>query len=92
VHDAVHRVILFGARPPIATERLALTDGGNIRYTLKTPYRDGTTHVIFEPLDFMPEIAHHTMAARPEVPSQVTRAQRQAMAYLICEAAVPQKH
>jgi hypothetical protein len=24
----------------------------NVRYELKTPYRDGTTHVIFEPLDF----------------------------------------
>jgi hypothetical protein len=22
-----------------------------VRYELKTPYRDGTTHVIFEPLD-----------------------------------------
>jgi hypothetical protein len=27
--------------------RLSLTLGGNIRYQLKTPYRDGTTHVIF---------------------------------------------
>jgi len=24
-----------------------------VRYTLKTPYRDGSTHVIFEPEDFM---------------------------------------
>ena len=24
-----------------------------MRYQLKTPYRDGTTHVIFEPLDFI---------------------------------------
>ena len=30
---------------------------GNIRYQLKTPYRDGTTHVIFEPLDFMARLA-----------------------------------
>ena len=33
--------------------RLSLTSNGNIRYQLKTPYRDGTTHVIFEPLDFI---------------------------------------
>ena len=26
---------------------------GALRYRLKTPYRDGTTHVIFEPLDFI---------------------------------------
>ncbi len=31
--------------------------GGNVRYQLKTPYRDGTTHVIFEPLDFIARLA-----------------------------------
>jgi hypothetical protein len=39
-------------RPPVATGRLSLTTQGQVRYTLKTPYRDGTTHVVFEPLDF----------------------------------------
>ena len=29
----------------------------DIRYQLKTPYRDGTTHVIFEPLDFIAKLA-----------------------------------
>jgi len=24
-----------------------------VRYTLKTPYRDGTTHVVLDPLDLM---------------------------------------
>ncbi len=28
-----------------------------MRYQLKTPYRDGTTHVIFEPLDFIARLA-----------------------------------
>jgi Putative transposase len=30
---------------------------GRIRYTLKTPYRDGTTQVLFEPLDFLARLA-----------------------------------
>ncbi len=30
-----------------------MTRNGQIRYELKTPYRNGTTHIIFEPLDFM---------------------------------------
>ena len=34
-------------------DRLSLTSQGRIRYALKTPNRDGTTHVVFEPLDFM---------------------------------------
>ena len=37
----------------MATDRLALTAKGNVHYTLKTPYRDGTTHIILEPLDFI---------------------------------------
>jgi len=32
---------------------MALTNQGNIRYALNTPYRDGTTHIILEPLDFI---------------------------------------
>jgi hypothetical protein len=42
-----------GRSPAIAKQRLSLTPNGNIRYQLKTPYGDGTTHVIFEPLDSM---------------------------------------
>jgi len=33
------------------------TDGGNVRYQLKTPCGDGATHVILEPLAFMSHIA-----------------------------------
>ncbi|MGH2952277.1 MAG: transposase [Solirubrobacterales bacterium] len=51
--DKLEHLARYVSRPPIATERLALTDSGHIRYTLKTPYRDGTTHVIFEPQDFI---------------------------------------
>ena len=40
-------------RPAIAEQRLSLTNQGKVRYELKTPYRDGTTHVIFEPVDFI---------------------------------------
>ena len=38
---------------------------GNVRYHLKTPYRDGTTHVIFESLDFIAKLA--AMVPRPRV-------------------------
>jgi hypothetical protein len=41
----------------VSEKRLSLTPNGNIRYQLKTPYRDGTTHVIFEPLDFIARLA-----------------------------------
>ena len=41
------------ARPAVSTKRLSLTRHGKLRYELKTPYNDGTTHVLFEPLDIM---------------------------------------
>ncbi len=33
-------------RPAIANERLTLSQAGQVVLTLKTPYRDGTTHVV----------------------------------------------
>jgi hypothetical protein len=41
----------------LAEKRLSLTSTGQIRYGLKTPYRDGTTHIIFHPLDFITKLA-----------------------------------
>jgi hypothetical protein len=49
----LERLCRYIARPAVSEKRLSLTANGNVRYQLKTPYRDGTTHVIFEPLDFI---------------------------------------
>ena len=60
--DKLERLCRYVTRPAVSEKRLALTSNGNIRYQLKTPYRDGTTHVIFErggppPLDFIAKLA-----------------------------------
>jgi hypothetical protein len=44
-------------RPAIANERLALNRAGQVVLTLKTPYRDGTTHIVMSPLEFMQRLA-----------------------------------
>ena len=49
----LERLCRYIARPAVSTQRLSLTRNGQVRYELKTPYRNGTTHVIFEPLDFI---------------------------------------
>ena len=49
----VERLCRYIARPAICEKRLSLTSTGKVRYELKTPFRNGTTHVIFEPLDFI---------------------------------------
>ena len=46
-------------------QRLSLTAQGKVRYQLKTPYADGTTHVIFEPLDFISRLA--ALVPKPRV-------------------------
>ena len=53
----LERLCRYVSRPPVATDRMALTASGHVRYTLKTPYRDGTTHIVLEPLDFMARLA-----------------------------------
>jgi hypothetical protein len=59
------RLCRYIARPAVATGRLALTAQGLVRYTLKTPYRDGTTRVVLEPLDFIARLA--ALVPKPRV-------------------------
>lgn len=49
----LERLCRYITRPPVSTKRMSITRNGRVRYELKTPWRNGTTHVIFEPLDFM---------------------------------------
>jgi len=55
--EKLERLCRYVSRPPVASERLALTASGQVRYTLKTPHRDGTTHIVLEPLDLMARLA-----------------------------------
>lgn len=51
--DKLERLCRYVSRPAVSEKRITLTPNGKVRYQLKTPYRDGTTHVIFEPLDIL---------------------------------------
>jgi len=61
----LERLCRYIARSAVSEKRLSLTPNGNVRYQLKTPYRDGTTHVIFGPLDFIAKLA--ALVPRPRV-------------------------
>jgi hypothetical protein len=63
--DKVERLCRYIARPAVSEKRLSLTSTGKIRYELKTPYRNGTTHVIFEPVDFIARLA--ALVPKPRV-------------------------
>jgi hypothetical protein len=77
----------------VVSSHLAFDPGGeaqgHIRYALQTPYRDGTTHVIFEPLDFLARLAalvpspgvnltryHGVFAANHRLRAQIVAAKR----------------
>ena len=49
----------------VAEKRPSLTAHGKVQYRLKTPYRDGTTPVFFEPRDFIARLA--ALAPKPRV-------------------------
>ena len=55
--EKLERLCRYISRPAISEHRLSLTDSGKVRYKLKTPYDDGTTHVFFSPLDFIGKLA-----------------------------------
>ena len=58
--------IRSGRHGPARFERWrSLTANGRARWPLKTPYRHGTTRVIFEPLDFIARPA--ARAPRPQI-------------------------
>jgi hypothetical protein len=44
-------------RPPLSNKRLSLTPDGRVVHELRAPFRDGTTHFIFEPLAFIERLA-----------------------------------
>ena len=48
----------------MTADRLVMMASGLVRYTLKTPYRDGTTHVVLEREDSTPGVGA-TVVGRP---------------------------
>ena len=63
--DKRERLCRYIARPAVAVPRLSLSSTGKVIYTLKTPYRDGTTQVAFEPVDFIARLA--ALVPKPRV-------------------------
>ena len=61
----LERLCRYISRPAVSEARLSLTAGGLVRHQLKTPYSDGTTHVLFEPLDFLARLA--ALVPKPRV-------------------------
>ncbi|MFO0204812.1 MAG: transposase, partial [Betaproteobacteria bacterium] len=44
-------------RPALSDERVQLNAAGQVELKLKTPWRDGTTHLVLSPLEFRQRLA-----------------------------------
>ena len=53
----LERLCRYITRPPIATKRLSIDGQGRVVYRYKHPLRDGSTHGVLEPLDFIARLA-----------------------------------
>jgi len=63
--EKLERLCRYITRPAVSTKRLSMTRNGRVCYELKTPWRNGTTHVIFEPLDFISRLV--SLVPKPRV-------------------------
>lgn len=52
-------------RPPVAQDRLRLTGDGRVLLELKSAWHDGTSHLLFEPLELLEKLA--ALTPRPRV-------------------------
>ena len=53
----LEKLVRYCARPPLSNERLSMQADGRVLLELKSPWSDGTTHLAFEPLDFLAKLA-----------------------------------
>ena len=65
--QSLERLIRYVARSSTPLSRLYLMDNGSIRLRLKTPYHDGTSHIVFIPMEFLEKLM--ALVPRPRINS-----------------------
>jgi hypothetical protein len=66
-HDRarLERICRYALRPPVAHDRIHLTEQGHVRLDLRHRWVDGTTHLLFEPLELLERLA--ALTPRPRI-------------------------
>ena len=66
-HDRkrLEQLCRYITRPALSDERVQLNAAGQVELKLKTPWRDGTTHLVMSPLEFMQRLA--VLVPRPRL-------------------------
>ena len=63
--DRLERLCRYITRPALCLERLSTNAAGLVVYQLKNAFRDGATHILFRPEDFIARLA--ALVPRPRI-------------------------
>jgi hypothetical protein len=63
--DRLERLCRYALRPTVAQDRLQLTAEGQVVLQLRHPWADGTTHLLFDPLELLERLA--VLVPRPRI-------------------------
>ena len=63
--DWLERLCRYGLRPPVGQDRLQLTPDGKAVLGLRQRWTDGTTHLVFDPVELLERLA--AITPRPRV-------------------------
>jgi hypothetical protein len=63
--DRLERIARYTLRPPVAQDRLQWTEHGQVRLELRRPWSNGTTHLLFDPVELLERLA--ALTPRPRV-------------------------
>jgi hypothetical protein len=61
----LERLVRYVTRPALANERIQIDGAGRVVLRLKTAWRDGTSHIVMSPLEFMQRLA--ALVPRPRL-------------------------
>ena len=66
-HDrqGIEQLCRYITRPAISNKRMSINSKGQVVIKLKTPWKDGATHIVLEPLEFMQRLA--ALVPRPRL-------------------------
>jgi hypothetical protein len=61
----LERLCRYALRPPVAHDRIHLTPAGHVLLDLRHRWADGTTHLLFEPIELLERLA--AITPRPRI-------------------------
>jgi hypothetical protein len=63
--ERLEKLCRYALRPPMAQDRLRLTPEGQVVLRLRHPWSDGTTHLVFDPVELLERLA--VLIPRPRI-------------------------